>query len=161
MLSLCRHKTIQILHSGNYQINQAKGYISEHFKTSILDDEELEFTVELCAAHPDLVRVRFASRHSSSKNYMATVQFDQDDDDPIKGWFCTCFAGARVVGCCAHIIALIWHLGVCRGEAEPNTHPLSAARLILSVDDCIQYPQTDESDEDPSESGSSSTDDDT
>jgi hypothetical protein len=35
------------------------------------------------------------------------VQFDNnDDDESIKGWFCTCSAGARVIGCCAHITAL-------------------------------------------------------
>lgn len=156
------NESAELSFPGNYQIKQAKGYITEHFKQSILDDEELEFVVELCSAHTDLVRVRFASRHSSSKHYMATVQFDKDDyNNPIKGWFCTCFAGARIIGCCAHITALIWHLGVCRGEADATVHPLSAARLILSVDDCIQYSTTDDSDQDASDTDQSSTDEDT
>lgn len=152
-------KSFELSRSGNYQIQQAKGYIEEHLKPSILDEEELEFVVELCSNHHDLVRVRFVSRHSSSKTYMATVQFDQDDEnDPIKAWFCTCFAGARIIGCCAHITALIWHLGVCRGETDGTPHPLSAAKLILSVDDCIQYSTTDESDDDQSDTEQSSTD---
>ena len=138
---------------GNYQIKQAKGYIFEHLKPSILDDDELEFTVELCSTEKDLVRVRFASRHSNSRNYIATVQYDNDDDDePIKGWFCTCSAGARVIGCCAHVTALIWHLGVSRGEITSSDDPTSANNLLLHVNDCIQYSNSDSSDEESSDS---------
>ena len=144
---------------GNYQIKQAKGYIFEHLKPSILDEEEFEFIVELCATHKDLVRVRLASRHSSSKMYVATVQFTDDDvEEPIQGWFCTCSAGARVLGCCAHITALIWHLGVCRAEVDSTEHPLSASQLLLSVDDCIQYSDTEESGDDQSDSDNSTDD---
>ena len=103
----CDHKMLE-KYLYNPQIKQAKGYIFKHLKPSILDEHQLEFVVELRSTHKDLVRVRFASRHSNSKNYIATVQFDNDDDDePIKGWFCTYSARTRVIGCCAHIAALI------------------------------------------------------
>ena len=63
-----------------------KGYIEEHLKPSPLDEDQLDFIVELCANHPDLVRARFASRHSSGKNYIATVEFDADSDEkPMTG----------------------------------------------------------------------------
>ncbi len=116
----------------------------------------MEFVIELCSKHKDLFRVRFASRHSNSKKYVATVQFDNDDDDePIKGWFCTCSAGARVIGCCAHITALIWHLGVSRGEINSSDDPLSANNLLLHVHDCIQYPDSERSDDESNGSGQS------
>ncbi|CAF3450016.1 unnamed protein product [Rotaria sp. Silwood2] len=71
---------------------------------------------------------------------MATVQFDdKDDDEPIKGRFCTCLVGARIIGCCAHVTALIWHLGICRDETIPTDDQLSASNFLSSVEDCIQH----------------------
>jgi hypothetical protein len=58
---------------GNYQIQLAKAYIAEHLKPSILDEDELQFVVELCSKQNDLVRARFASRHSNRKTYITTV----------------------------------------------------------------------------------------
>jgi hypothetical protein len=134
---------------GNYQIKQAKAYIVEHLKPSILDEDELEFVVELCSNQNDLVRARFASRHSSRKTYIATVQFNNHDDDlPIEGWYCTCCAGARVIGCCAHITAIIWHLGVSRGEIDPTENKQSASQFIHFLQDCIQHYESEESGDD-------------
>jgi hypothetical protein len=144
---------------GTYQIKQAKSYIVEHMKPSVLDDDQYEFTVELSSKYDDLVRVRFASRHSSRKKYVTTVQFDEEDDEePIKGWFCTCSAGARNVGCCAHVTALIWHLGVCRAETNPDNHQLSASSFLRSVEDCIQYSDIERSDDDSSGTDQSGSD---
>jgi len=106
-------------------------------KPSLLDDDQYEFIVELSSKYNDLIRVRFASRHSSRKKDAATVQFDEEE--PIKGWFCTCSAGARNVGCCAHVTSLIWHLGVYRGEINPDDHQLAASNFLRSIEDCIQY----------------------
>ena len=141
---------------GDYQIRQAKGYIQEHLQPSMLYEDEMEFIVELCPTQQDLIRAWFASRHSSYKNYIATVHFNNDDDEyPIKGWYCTCSAGARVIGCCAHITALIWHLSVSRAEITNSQHRLSASRYIQFVQDCIQHYHSDESDD----TDSNSTDD--
>ena len=53
--------------AGDYRIKQAKRYITKHSKPSALDKDQLEFVVELCSTHDDLVRVRFISRHFSSE----------------------------------------------------------------------------------------------
>jgi hypothetical protein len=91
---------------------------------------------------------------------VATVQFDEEDEDePIKGWFCTCLAGARNIGCCAHITALIWHLGVCRGEIISSHHQLSANNFLNSVQDCIQYSDVERSDDDSTATDQSESDD--
>ncbi|CAF1656155.1 unnamed protein product [Adineta ricciae] len=152
---------VQHICFGTYQIKQAKSYIEEHLKPSILDNEKYEFVVELSTKHVDLVRVRFASRHSSNKTYIATVQFDEDDyDEPIKGWFCTCAAGARIIGFCTHITALIWHLGVCRGETDSSDPQLSANNLLSNLEDCIQYSDNTSSSDDDDDSSETSSDDD-
>ena len=45
----------EINFSGNYQIKQANTYIYEHFRPSYFDEDDLEFIVELCDRHEDLV----------------------------------------------------------------------------------------------------------
>ncbi len=114
---------------------------------SQLDPNDLEFVIELCQQHSDLIRVRFSSRHSTQKNYIATIQFDNDEEDPIEGWYCTCPTGARVIGCCSHVAALLWYLGVCRAEYDDKGHPLSAQFLLETVEDCIQYAETIDTDD--------------
>ena len=96
----------------------------------------IELVIEYCENHPDLVRAIFVFRHCSSQNYLAIVQFGNNlDEEPITGWHCTCAAGAREVGCCAHVTALMWHLGVCRGEFETFMNPLTTDRFFDFVHD--------------------------
>ena len=138
----------EINFSGNYQTKHANTYIYEHLRPSYFDGDNLEFIVELCDKYEDLVRVRFHSRHNSQKSYIATVQFDGKEDQAIQEWFCTCASGSRTVACCAHITALLCHLGVMQGEIDTAFHPLSAARLLGFVDDSISNSDTDEPDDD-------------
>ena len=111
--------------------------------------DKLEFVIEYCENHPDLVRARFVSRHCSSKNYLATVQFDNNlDEEPITGWYCTCAAGVREVGCCA---VLIWHLGVYRGEFETSMNPLTTDRFFDFVHDTAAIEEFSPADDDQDE----------
>ena len=71
----------------------SKSYILEHLDPSNIDDKQMEFIVELCKEHEDLVRTLFQSRHSKQKQYMATLQFNEEQQ-PIQGWYCTCTSGA-------------------------------------------------------------------
>ena len=50
----------------------AKSYILEHLRPSNIDDEQMEFIVELCKEHEDLVRARFQSQNSKQKQYIAS-----------------------------------------------------------------------------------------
>ncbi|CAF1143835.1 unnamed protein product [Adineta ricciae] len=152
---------VQDICFGTYQIKQAKSYIEVHLKPSVLDNEKYEFLVELSTKHVDLVCVRFALRHSSNKTYIATVQFDEDDyDESIKRWFCTCAAGARIIGCYAHITALIFHLGVSRSETDSSDHQLSANNLLPNLQDCIQYSDNASNSDDHDDSSEPEPDDD-
>ena len=127
----------------------AKSYILEHLTPSILNDDDLEFIVELCSEHSDLVRVRFQPRHFSNKYHTATVQFDETAANPILGYYCTCISGSREVGCCSHVAAVLWHMGVQRAVVDFAMHPLSAVKSIQSVHDSIYHTLADaESDDD-------------
>ncbi len=125
-----------------------KSYINEHLTPSILNEDELEFVVELCPTQQDLVRVRFQSRHSNQKHHVATVQLDETKENPIHGYFCTCISGSRELGCCVHLAAVLWHLGVQRAEIDSTMHPLSAIKLLQSVHDSMQYSQVDDQSDD-------------
>jgi hypothetical protein len=117
----------------------AKSYILDHLKKSEIDDEQLEFTVELCREHDDLVRAKFQSRHSKRNKHIATVQFDDKEQKPIQGWYCTCSSGARDVGMCSHVAALLWHLGVDGAVLPSAAHPLSAVHLLAAIDDSMKF----------------------
>lgn len=130
---------------GSYQIKMAKAYIIDHLQQSYLDEDQLEFIVELCEEYDDLIRARFQSRHSNQKKHIATVQFDEHNEQPITGWYCTCAAGGREVGMCSHITALLWHLGVERATIPASTHPLSASKLLDAIDTSITFSDQDNS----------------
>ena len=122
-------------------------------------DDQFEFGVEFCSKCNDLVRARFASKHSNSKSYVTTVQFSNADEaEPIQSWFCTCSADARVIGCCAHITALIWHLGVCQSEIIHRNSELYATKFLQTIRDCIQYSDIEESDDEYNNSETSDSD---
>ncbi|CAF4540368.1 unnamed protein product [Rotaria socialis] len=123
----------------------AKSDIIEHIRQSQTNEEEMEFIVELCNEHDDLVRARFQSRHSNNKNHIATVQFDHHKQQPIDGWYCTCSTDAREVDICSHITALLWHLGVNTAVIATDNHPLFASRLIRAIDDSTHFSENDSS----------------
>ena len=124
---------------GSYQIRMAKSYIADHLQQSDINEEQLEFIVELCDKHDDLVRARFQSRHSNRKKYIATVQFNEQNEKPITGWYCTCSVGGREVGMCSHVTALLWHMGVERATVSTSAHPLSASKLLSAIDDSMKF----------------------
>ena len=130
----------------------AKSYIQDHLTPSVFNDDEIEFFVELCSVRDDLVRVRFQSRHSNEKYHIAAVQFDVMKENPICDYYCTCTSGAREVGCCVHVAAILWHLGVQRAKIDQKAHPLSVIKLLQAVNDSKRYSQfdneTDDDDED-------------
>jgi hypothetical protein len=127
----------------------AKSYIADHLQQSYIDEEQVEFIVELCQQRDDLVRAHFQSRHSNRKKHIATVQFNDQNEKPITGWYCTCIAGGREVGMCSHITALLWHMGVERGTVPTSAHPLSTSKLLAAIDDSMQFSENEnDSDED-------------
>ena len=65
----------------------AKSYIADHIQQSDINNEQLEFIVELREAHDDLVLAKFQSRHSNHKKHMATVQFNEKNKQPITAWY--------------------------------------------------------------------------
>ncbi|CAF4238830.1 unnamed protein product, partial [Rotaria magnacalcarata] len=77
--------------------------------------------------------------HSKEKKHVATIQFDEDKLQPIEACYCTCASGAREVGMRSHTTALLWHLGVENAVTQTSDHPLSATRLLTTIDDSMIF----------------------
>ena len=45
------------------------------------------------------------------------------------------------------MVALLWHLGVCRAEIDLNDHPLSTSNTYLEIIDSIHFHDVQTSDD--------------
>jgi hypothetical protein len=93
---------IKELTLGVYQLKQAKSYTQEHLNDNGL--YEFEFITE----KKDLIKIKLISRHLSNTIYRYDINNKQE---PIKAHYCDYKAGARTIGCCAHVASALWYLG--------------------------------------------------
>jgi len=86
---------------GIYQLKQARSYTAEHTH----DGGTYDFFIH--RQSPTLLRVQIQSRHTQSRLYNLWLEYSST---AVLQWYCQCKVGARVVGCCAHVAAVIWYL---------------------------------------------------
>ena len=89
----------------------------------------------------DLIRVKIQSRHISSKKHLLWIKFTPIT---VVAWYCTCRSGARVVGTCSHVAAIICYLGYAK-HMSTNSYGVKNWAECLE-DACV----LDESDSDES-----------
>lgn len=92
---------LRTLTVGVYQLKLAPSYVQEHL------DEHGNFDIFVREQSPGLLCIKIQSRHMSAIRYKCWVGYNEG---AINGWYCKCKSGARVVGMCAHITAVVWHL---------------------------------------------------
>lgn len=110
---------------GPYQIKNALSYYAQHQKENIflvqkfqpnprhrlssLDYGNFGITI----TDPLLVKAYMKSRFRSTKNHHIFILVDKSktERDSIVEYFCTCETGSRTVGCCSHVMTIIWYLG--------------------------------------------------
>ncbi|KAJ8721100.1 hypothetical protein PYW08_006565 [Mythimna loreyi] len=108
---------------GIYQIKQARSYFGEYIRRNG------SFVVELysetmvpgtLSSHESiLIRGRIKSRHHSNKIYYTYILISARQDNwenSIEGYYCSCICGIRTVGCCAHVMTIVWYLGWARHQ---------------------------------------------
>lgn len=105
---------------GSYQIRMSHSYCAEHLKENNCF-ELFEFPSELVNrffAHFStiettlhLVLARIKSRFISKKRHHTFVLVDENKRGPagISGYCCSCKNGLRTVGCCSHVMSIIWY----------------------------------------------------
>ncbi|XP_048768744.2 uncharacterized protein LOC125662931 [Ostrea edulis] len=96
---------LRSLTCGTYQLKLSPSYAQEHI--------EGDCAIHVHKEEPGLVRIRMQSRHVSSRSYLLWIKYAEG---AIIAWYCKCKAGARVVGMCAHIAAILWYVGYARHQ---------------------------------------------
>ncbi|XP_041981920.1 uncharacterized protein LOC121735234 isoform X1 [Aricia agestis] len=108
---------------GTYQIKQARSYYGEHmrqndgFVIEVCREVANSLLRELSASNTSwLLRGRILSRHISRKTYYIYILVDSSrrGREAIVQHYCNCIVGRRTVGCCAHIMSIIWYLSWAR-----------------------------------------------
>lgn len=105
---------------GPYQIKQAHSYCQEHMKAhqnrfeifSLPENTMHEFFNMFYDNYQNLVLLycSFKSRFVSGKKHRTYVLIDVDgiDERAVVEYCCSCYSGLRTVGCCSHIMCIIW-----------------------------------------------------
>ncbi|KAJ8720583.1 hypothetical protein PYW08_006048 [Mythimna loreyi] len=108
---------------GTYQIKQARSYYEEHvrangiFEIEVCREVDSDLLRELSSTNNlYLVRGRIKSKHVSGKIYFIYILVDSSltSKEAISQYCCNCIVGRRTVGCCAHVLVVIWYLSWAR-----------------------------------------------
>lgn len=105
---------------GTYQINQARSYVQMHLKNC-----DNNFEINVCNAtdfkthcarmshfsNPLLLMVNLPSRFVSGKKHQTYVLLNDQNNVgyTVEKFCCTCKSGTRTVGCCSHVMCIIWY----------------------------------------------------
>lgn len=83
---------------GVYQLKLAKCYQNEH------QNDNGQYNILINKQDNQLLMAKIQSRHVSKKEYKIWITYDEC---MVKGWYCQCKSGTRVVGTCAHVASII------------------------------------------------------
>lgn len=104
---------------GTYQIRQARSYYGEHIRFYG------GYRIEVCREEIDvseyglrgsgdntLIRGKIKSRHISRKQYYVYILIENNVSgrEGITEYCCNCLVGRRTIGCCAHVMTIVWYL---------------------------------------------------
>lgn len=132
---------LKVLTAGIYQIKLAPSYVQDKLQR----EENDEFQVELLRdqnrlPEPGFLRVRLYSRFRNRTRYQLWISYLPNapvDNNPIRGYYCTCKSGARTLGTCVHITSVLWYLGFARHQEDVH-YPSHA--LLHAIDDAGDRP---------------------
>lgn len=115
-----------LISCGPYQIRQSRSYYGEHIRASGT------YTVEICREGNNnlpgdflenncwILRGKIQSRHIGRKIYYVYFIINNNNAGrhAIQQYYCNCIVGKRTVGCCAHVMTVIWYIGWARFEQD-------------------------------------------
>ena len=108
-----------------YQIRQARSYYGEHvrfhgaYRIEVSRDINVHEYGLGGSTNNYLIRGRIKSRHINRKQYFVYILVENDVNglDGIIKYCCNCLVGRRTVGCCAHVMTVVWSLSWARYES--------------------------------------------
>lgn len=123
---------LDLIHTslGKYQIKQAASYSHHHMKLNssftiftLPNDLTQQFFASYSEqTEPILLMAQLESRHRSKQTYDAYVLVDKKANgrNCILGYCCECYVGLRTVGCCSHVMCIIWAALYLKDENMPK-----------------------------------------
>lgn len=119
---------LQMISLGLYQIEQSKCYISNHIheRDSDLDihrffpSDYADLIMDIINPDTDhlLLTMRLKSRFVSNRVYRVYLLFDKNEIGfrSVLQYCCSCKVGNRTVGCCSHVMTLLYFVCYARGH---------------------------------------------
>lgn len=117
---------------GKYQIKQALSYCSQHIKNNDGSFQLFSMPEEMChtffasfhndECKPILLLAQLFSRFRKIKHYNTFVLVNAigDGEQSVLGYCCDCYSGLRTVGCCSHVMTIIWFSLYIKNRNIPN-----------------------------------------
>ncbi|XP_045494474.1 uncharacterized protein LOC123693428 [Colias croceus] len=118
---------------GTYQIAQARSYYGEHIKRNgVYEIQVCRDDGGLFLENLWLLRAKIDSRHAGNRTYFVYILINNgmQGRDKLEGHYCSCIVGKRTLGCCSHIMSVIWFLGWARHQ---NVFPLPPALFLDTI----------------------------
>jgi len=105
---------LEVITIGPFQIKIGVLYNEQHLRVGNGSYKYFSFKPE-----KGLLRVRMKSRFSRAQSHFVWIKFKEHGSghSAIKSYYCDCKTGARTLGCCGHVSAVIRYLGNDRFEA--------------------------------------------
>lgn len=131
---------------GTYQIYLSPSYIQDTLLRAdheIADQQHVEFDAHYIDEY-GFVRFRIFSRFRNAGQHQLWIAFNEEyvednpqleDNEPILGYYCVCKSGARTLGMCSHIAALIWFLGYARHQDVVKYPSLQVLQSIMDANE--------------------------
>ncbi|XP_018394741.1 PREDICTED: uncharacterized protein LOC108773430 [Cyphomyrmex costatus] len=136
---------------GIYQVKLAPSYVQDKLQREAEDELQVEMLRDQNRLpQPGFIRVRVFSRFRNSTRHQLWISYiptdeqnetmedgEDENENPIQGYYCSCKSGVRTVGTCAYIASVVWLLGYV--QYEKNVH-YPSTRLIESIQDAGNRP---------------------
>ncbi|RVE47928.1 hypothetical protein evm_007442 [Chilo suppressalis] len=142
-----QYNDLILISLGVYQIKQARSYYGEHVRQDgnyiieVCREVDQQLLAQLEIQHSEnacLLRGRIHSRHISQKTYFVYILINTSENgrEAIKNYCCNCVVGRRTIGCCAHVMTIIWYLSWARYQENVNPPAQFLDNILLqNIDD--------------------------
>ncbi|CAK1577955.1 unnamed protein product [Parnassius mnemosyne] len=134
---------------GVYQLKQAKSFYGEHvldngaFTIELSNELSNEDLAELQGNDLWMIRGRLQSRHVRARQYYVYIIIDRflSGRQAIAHYYCSCIIGKRTIGCCSHIMCIIWYMSHARHlpAITPPAYGLENIIVVPDDDDFIVF----------------------
>ena len=119
-----------------YQLKLTPAYIQDNLQR----EQAKQFQMDKLLDEHGLIRVRMYSRFRNITKYQLWIAYieedfnwqenedfaDEEPNESILGYWCTCKTGAGKLGSCAHIASILWYLGYARHQPQRIKYPTTA-----------------------------------